>query len=276
MLTRQLNARQGEYRGILSGSVRRDVTTEEYAEGQEDYQPGKARAFVLPILREAPVRTVLDIGCGVGAKAATLEAEGYESYGVDLPGLERRWAASGRRPDRFFLVDPNQFQLPFMDGAFDFAFSFGVIEHVGTTDGHANRRPDWHDVRRAWLREIIRVLRPGGRLLLGGPNRNFPVDVAHGPDSMAAYWERWLSRLAGLTIHRTWGDNFLWSFSDVRRYIDGLPCQVEARNVDGFLEFSRAPRALRGLARLYVRHLPQRLLGTGMNPWVIALVTRVS
>ena len=79
--------------------------------------------------------------------------------------------------------------------------TFGAIEHVGTTNGHADRRPDWHAVRQQWLREIFRVLSPGGRMLIGGPNRAFPIDVAHGPDNQAASWERWLARRLGLSAN---------------------------------------------------------------------------
>lgn len=111
-------------------------------------------------------------------------------------------------------------------------------------------------------------------MLLAGPNRGFPIDVAHGLDSRAAGWEQWLSRLAGRSVHKTWGDNFLWGYADLPGYLEGLPFQIEARSVDGLLDFSRAPSVLRGLARSYVRLLPRACLGTGLNPWMVALVTR--
>lgn len=263
------------YHGLMPRPTTRDETCDEgYVSAQDRFQAEKARAFVLPILREAPVRTVLDVGCGMGGMAVALESEGYASYGIDLPGLTRRWAAAGRSADRFYLVDPDNFELPFVDGSIDFAFTFGAIEHVGTTDGHADRRPDWHAVRRQWLREIFRVLAPGGRMLIGGPNAGFPIDVAHAPDSRAAPWERWLAARLGMTVHRPWADNFLWTYGDVRRYLDGLPYEMEARRVTGFLDFSRVPPGLRGLARAYVEATPARLLDTGLNPWVMALVTR--
>ncbi|MGU3539181.1 class I SAM-dependent methyltransferase [Methylobacterium sp. A54F] len=280
MLMKPMTMTLGGYSGLVPPEaargqpMRADVTTEDYAAAQDGFQAAKARAFLLPMIREAPARTLLDVGCGMGGMAVALEAEGYESYGIDLPGLTPRWTAAGRRRDRFFLVDPDAFELPFVDGAIDFAFTFGAIEHVGTTDGHADRRPDWHAVRRQWLREIYRVLAPGGRMLIGGPNRAFPVDVAHGPDSRAAGWERALATRLGMTVHRPWGDNFLWSYADVHRYLDGLPYALEGRRVTGFLDFSRAPAPARGLARAYVDHLPRSLLATGFNPWVMALVTR--
>ncbi|TXN57629.1 methyltransferase domain-containing protein [Methylobacterium sp. WL18] len=263
------------YHGLLPRAWTRDETCDEaYVDAQNDFQATKARAFVLPIVREAPVRTILDVGCGMGGMAVALEKEGYESYGIDLPGLTRRWSSAGRSADRFYLVDPDAFELPFLDGTIDFAFTFGAIEHVGTTNGHADRRPDWHAVRQQWLREIFRVLSPGGRMLIGGPNRAFPIDVAHGPDNQAASWERWLARRLGATVHRPWGDNFLWAYPDVHRYLEGLPYTMEARSIGGFLDFSRVPAFARTAARAYVNRMPRALLDTGFNPWVMALVTR--
>jgi SAM-dependent methyltransferase len=256
-----------------SDGIRHDVTTDEYATAQLQFHEKKARDFVLPILREKAAGTVLDVGCGIGGMVVALENEGYEAYGVDLPGMEQRWADAGRDPHRFLLVDPDNFVLPFDKGSIDFAFTFGAIEHVGTTDGHANRRPDWHQVRTEWVKEILRVLRPGGRLLIGGPNKGFPVDVAHGSDSQASRLEKSLSKYLGVTVHRTWGDNFLWSYSDLYLHLRGLNCTVEARSVDGFLDFSRVPAVLRGAARGYVRYLPSGLLATGFNPWMMAIIT---
>jgi SAM-dependent methyltransferase len=48
-------------------------------------------------------------------------------------------------------------RLPFPDGSFDLAISFDVFEHIRDTDGH--------------LREVRRVLVPGGRYLLQTPNK---------------------------------------------------------------------------------------------------------
>jgi len=146
---------------------------------------------------------------------------------------------------------------------------------VGTSDGHASRLPDYRVIRRDWLREVYRCVRPGGYLLMGGPNRQFPIDVAHGLDSRASRIERWLSGCAGVSVHKPWGEGFLWSYGDFGEFLSGLPFALTPLRIDGYLGLSRVPAALRPLVKLYLHALPRRWLGTGLNPWVLALIRRM-
>jgi SAM-dependent methyltransferase len=276
---RPLPARVGRYGttgagGSAAAGASPLTTTEDYAADQERHNEAKTLDFLLPLVEAAGARSVLDVGCGVGTSVATLLERGYDAFGADLAALVPFWERLGRPAERFVIVDAERLVLPFDDGALDFAFSIGAIEHVGTSDGHARRRPDCHALRTQWVREIWRTLRPGGTLLLGGPNRGFPVDVAHGLDADAAGWERRLSRWAGASVHRTLGDYFLWSYSDLRRYLAGLDCTIEALPVRGLLGFSRVPAPLRPLVRLYAERLPGPLRATGFNPWMLALVRK--
>ncbi len=251
-----------------------DATTEAYAEEQERVNARKTHDFLLPLIRRTESHRVLDVGCGVGTMVRALLEEGFDAYGSDLPGLERFWSRNSRARDRFAAVDALNMKLPFADGSVDFAYTFGVIEHVGTTDGHADRRPDHHEIRRRWLREIWRTVRPGGHLLVAGPNRTFPVDVAHGPDSRASRFGKWFASRYGATLHATWGENFLWSYGDVRRYLDGLPYELEALNPGAYIGYSRVPSAVRLLVKAYVASIPTALLDSGLNPWVMALLRK--
>jgi SAM-dependent methyltransferase len=252
------------------------TTTEYYACDQLNANARITREYLLPVLQRVGCRTVLDVGCGVGESVVTLLKEGYDAYGVDLTCLASNWEQLGRAVDRFFVIAPDHHELPFDDGSLDFAYSFGVIEHVGTVDGHATRQPDYHARREYWLREIYRVVRPGGHLLIGGPNRGFPLDFSHDLDAEAGALERWLSRAAGVSIHRTWGDYFLWGYEDFGRYLAGLDYRMTGLSIRDLLKFSRVPGPFRSFARWYVNNLPSPLRATGLNPWVMALIEKRS
>jgi hypothetical protein len=111
-------------------------------------------------------------------------------------------------------------------------------------------------------------------MLLGGPNRGFPLDFSHQLDTAASRVERRLTKVAKVSVHRTWGEYFLCSYADVARYLHGLDVDVTPQRIDELLQYGRVPSPLRSLAKSYVDHLPRRLLGTGFNPWVLALVRK--
>ena len=68
-----------------------------------------------------------------------------------------RAEASGLRP-RFSVADCRQ--VPYRDNTFDAIYSMGTIEHFNESD--------------AAVREMWRVLKPGGRAIVGVPNRHDP------------------------------------------------------------------------------------------------------
>jgi SAM-dependent methyltransferase len=245
-----------------------------YAEKQKAENDRKTDSWLLPLIRDLGARRVLDAGCGVGQTVERLVEHGVDAYGFDLLENVKYWQGYGRRPDRYVVTAPVDPVLPYADGAFDFVFSFGVIEHVGTSDGDTTRLSDYDDIRRRWVAELLRVVRPGGSLLLAGPNKNFPIDVAHGPDSQASGLEKWLARKVKLTLHKPFGPNFLWGYDDVERYVAGASTSIEALSIDNFIYFGRVPKPVKALAETYVRRLPSALLKTGFNPWVAALVTK--
>ena len=100
---------------------------------------------------------VLDVGCGTGFATEGLLERTERVHGLDQSRhqLERAWAKFGKNDRvRFYRGDAER--LPFADDAFDAVWSSGSIEY-------------WPDPVAA-LREFRRVVRPGGGVLVVGPD----------------------------------------------------------------------------------------------------------
>lgn len=95
---------------------------------------------------------VLDVGCGVGQVVGDLTGAGYEAWGVDVsrPNIERALQHSPRCQ----LYDGSR--LPFQNDHFAAAGALNVLEHV--------QEPE------AFIAELVRVVRPGGTVILSSPN----------------------------------------------------------------------------------------------------------
>ncbi len=104
--------------------------------------------------RVAPGERVLDVGCGEACFTLALERAGARPVGIDL-AEEPLLRARLRHPqlDLRALDAARPWQLE--DASFDVVWAGEVIEHVADTA--------------AWLSEVRRVLRSGGRLLLSTP-----------------------------------------------------------------------------------------------------------
>jgi ubiquinone/menaquinone biosynthesis C-methylase UbiE len=116
---------------------------------------GRAAALVLdgagPL--EGPV---LDVGSGMGVMARELARRGLEVESVDVNAEDQEVAASLTTgtglETRVRFTPADGAALPFPDGAFASAVSFNVLHHLA--DGASV------------LREVVRVVRPGGVLVL--------------------------------------------------------------------------------------------------------------
>jgi 2-polyprenyl-6-hydroxyphenyl methylase/3-demethylubiquinone-9 3-methyltransferase len=97
---------------------------------------------------------VLDVGCGEGRFAAELARDGAAVVGIDVAEEPLRRARQLHPQLDLRVVDGDgAWDLP--DASFDVVWAGEVIEHVADTA--------------AWLSEVRRVLRSGGRLLLSTP-----------------------------------------------------------------------------------------------------------
>ena len=200
---------------------------------------------------------LLENGCGVGMYVQHLEALAGFVTGIefDLP----RAVEAGQRSRH--IANAAGEALPFPAQSFDAMLSHEVLEHV---------RDD-----RSAVQEMLRVLRPGGRIVLFVPNRGYPFET-HG-----IYWRgkyrfgniplvnylprRWRNRLAPHVRVYTRGD--------LEKLFAGLPVKFIQRTVvfgayDNII--ARSPllgAALRSILQ-FLERTPLRFFGLS-HFWVI-------
>jgi SAM-dependent methyltransferase len=111
---------------------------------------------------------VLDSGSGPGGIGIAFAARGATVDGVDIEpeliNISVRDAARRGSSAHFALYEGRT--LPFSDGSFDAAVSVSVIEHV--------------DEPVRYFAELLRVMKAGGHLYLGFPNRLNPKETHTG------------------------------------------------------------------------------------------------
>ena len=106
-------------------------------------------------------KRVLDVGCGVGMYTAAFLRESPHVFGIEVE-RERAREAQERAAGVAQAVGEC---LPFSNATFDVVFSHEVLEHVADD--------------RVCAEEMVRVTRPGGRVVVFVPNRCYPFET-HG------------------------------------------------------------------------------------------------
>ena len=135
-----------------------DLQQEEHFTKQHGAYVGR----VVELLKQSGVRTALEVGCGDGWNCARLVDAGIETVGTDWSANAIAYASMLARGARFFCGDVRDaaFAARFPE-PFDAVLMIEVIEHIPPDDCVAA------------LRNIARLARPGGRLVLTTPSTNF-------------------------------------------------------------------------------------------------------
>ena len=125
-----------------------------------DYEQQVRSRAVLARLVAQPGELILDIGCGNARDIIPILEAGATVVGVDLSAgmieqARQDLAIAGYRDVRLEVGDATQ--LAFASGTFDKVLCSEVIEHI----------PDASQA----IREMARVLKPGGVLVISTPNR---------------------------------------------------------------------------------------------------------
>lgn len=145
-----------------------------YSAGGYISEPGfNRRALKILGIRKDKNRRLLDIACGQGTLLA--EAEDYAmTYGIDISkqAIEK---AKKIAKSTIFRVSPAE-KLPFKGSYFDYIVCMGSLEHFVDIDSA--------------LSEMVRVLKPNGKVLIHVPNALYLVHKVLGVDTQGQINER--------------------------------------------------------------------------------------
>jgi len=200
---------------------------------------------------------LLENGCGVGMYVERLAGLGGRVYGLEFD-FERAVEAKTRSP--YIFNAAGEF-LPLPALTFDLVLSHEVIEHV-------------QDDRSA-ICEMVRVLEPGGRIVLFCPNRGYPFET-HG-----IYWKGEYSfgnKLFVNYLPRHWRDKLaphvrVYSRRDLEKLFDGLPVKFIERTIifgaydNIIVRFGAFGKVLRAILQ-FLERTPLKIFGLS-HFWVI-------
>src|SRR4051794_32170985 len=143
--------------------------------------------FAARFAREHPGARILDYGCGAGALV-----DAGIACGLSICGADVFYSGAAARPRGGGIHEIRHGCLPFADATFGLVVNNQVMEHVDDLD--------------AVLREIHRVLTPGGLVLSVFPSRDvfreghigIPFSHWFRPGSQVRFYYTWALRALGL------------------------------------------------------------------------------
>ena len=223
------------------------------------WRAGQQRRLEM-IVRSAGERIkgrILEDGCGVG-----MYVEHLAPFGGSVIGLEYDFerAAQAGRSSPHILNAAGEF-LPFPSSSLDLILSHEVIEHLQDD--------------RLGICEMVRVLQPGGRIVLFAPNRGYPFET-HG-----IYWKgryHFGNKLFVNYLPRRWRNKLaphvrVYSAKDLEKLFTDLPVRIVERRIifgayDNLIaRFGAAGKILRSLLQ-FLEKTPMQFFGLS-HFWVV-------
>ena len=200
---------------------------------------------------------ILENGCGVGMYVEKLAAFNGRVIGLEY---DRERAVEAHTRSAYILNAAGE-SLPFPARTFDLILSHEVIEHVQDD--------------RAAVREMVRVLQPGGRAVIFCPNRGYPFET-HG-----IYWRgkyHFGNMLFVNYLPRRLRDSLaphvrVYSRRDLQKLFDGLPIRFVERTIlfgayDNLIaRFGALGKMLRTVLQ-FLERTPLRIFGLS-HFWVV-------
>jgi 2-polyprenyl-6-hydroxyphenyl methylase/3-demethylubiquinone-9 3-methyltransferase len=152
---------QGSAAGIVAGSAYHEDLAGSWSDRYESGAFGRRRAFILAEMADLDFlgRRWVDAGCGSGVFSRELIHRGAEVIGVDASPAMIASAQSAPAPEgggAVYQLVQSVDTLPFADAAVYGVVCLSVLEYV--------------DSPRETIRELARVLEPGGCVVLTVPN----------------------------------------------------------------------------------------------------------
>jgi SAM-dependent methyltransferase len=203
---------------------------------------------------------ILENGCGVG-----MYVEHLSPFGGEVTGLEYDFerAAEAGKNSPCILNAAGEF-VPLCSSTFDLLLSHEVIEHVQDD--------------RAAVREMVRLLKPGGRIALFCPNRGYPYET-HG-----IYWKgqyhfgnKLFVNYLPLVLRNKLAPHVrVYTKRDLQKLFDGLPVKFIERTIifgayDNLIaRFGPFGKVLRSLLQ-FLERTPLKIFGLS-HFWVVERV----
>ncbi|MCI4364311.1 MAG: class I SAM-dependent methyltransferase [Thermoplasmata archaeon] len=127
--------------------------TEEWLRAPDTASRVELRLLAWALRPQRRWHRILDLGCGSGRLFGTLRVEGSTYVGMDVDRQALQWGAAAFDHARAGgVLQGDGSHLPFVDSSFSAVVAVRVYHRVESSEG--------------LLREIARVLEPGGRLVL--------------------------------------------------------------------------------------------------------------